>query len=201
MQIKKNMLDDLEKKYASALADYLAGGGETALEHAYELGRKAIADGLGILDLATAHQKALVRVLPRVPQESAGTITKAAQFFAESIAPFEMTFRGFQESISRLNDLNRTLEQSEMKFRSVVQAANDAIISSDSNGKIISWNKGAQNIFGYAEKEVLGESVTILMPEKYRDIHSRYFEHFRSTGKSRNEGRTQESSGLRKDGS
>ncbi|VVB95094.1 Chemotaxis protein CheY [uncultured archaeon] len=201
MQIKKNMLDDLEKQYASALADYLAGGGETALEHAYELGRKAIADGLGILDLATAHQKALVRVLPRVPQESAGTITKAAQFFAESIAPFEMTFRGFQESMARLHEVNRTLEQSEMKFRSVVQAANDAIISSDSNGKIISWNKGAQTIFGYAEKEVLGESVTILMPEKYRDIHSRYFEHFRSTGKSRNEGRTQESSGLRKDGS
>ncbi len=76
-----------------------------ALERAYELGRRAIADGLGVLDIA-------------------------AQFFAEGIAPFEMTFRGFQESITKLHDLNKTLEQSELKFRSVVHAANDAIISS-----------------------------------------------------------------------
>ncbi len=201
MQINKDTLDELEKQYASALDECLAGGGEMALEHAYELGRKAIANGLGILDLAAVHQKALARVLQRAPQESAETIKEAAQFFAESIAPFEMTFRGFHESIARLHDLNRSLELSEMKFRSVVQAANDAIISSDSNGKIISWNKGAQTIFGYAEKEVLGEPATILMPEQYRGIHSREFESFRSTGESKNEGKMHESQGLRKDGS
>ncbi len=99
-----------------------------------------------------------------------------------------------------LHDLNKTLEQSEMKFRSVVQAANDAIISSDSNGNIISWNNGAQTIFGYAEEEVLGRPVTILMPEQYREAHSRQFERLRSTGESRHKGKTHESQGLRKDG-
>lgn len=99
-----------------------------------------------------------------------------------------------------LHDLNKTLEQSEMKFRSVVQAANDAIISSDSNGNIISWNNGAQTIFGYAEEEVLGRPVTILMPEQYREVHSRQFERLRSTGESRHKGKTHESQGLRKNG-
>ncbi|MCZ7384795.1 MAG: PAS domain S-box protein [Candidatus Methanoperedens sp.] len=99
-----------------------------------------------------------------------------------------------------LHDLNKTLEQSEMKFRSVVQAANDAIISSDSNGNIISWNNGAQTIFGYAEDEVLGRPVTILMPEQYSEVHSRQFERLRSTGESRHKGKTHESQGLRKDG-
>ncbi|MCZ7381046.1 MAG: PAS domain S-box protein, partial [Candidatus Methanoperedens sp.] len=94
----------------------------------------------------------------------------------------------------------KTLEQSEMKFRSVVQAANDAIISSDSNGNIISWNNGAQTIFGYAEEEVLGRPVTILMPEQYREVHSRQFERLRSTGESRHKGKTHESQGLRKNG-
>ncbi|MGB8217227.1 MAG: PAS domain S-box protein [Candidatus Methanoperedens sp.] len=198
MQTENEMLDKLEKEYASALSDYIDGGGETALESAYELGRKAIADGLGILDIASAHQKALASILRGTSNPE--TMKKAAQFFAESIAPFEMTYRGFQESITELHNLNKTLEQSEMKFRSVVQAANDAIISSDSNGNIISWNKGAQTIFGYAEEEVLGRPVTILMPEQYREAHSRQFDRLRSTGKSRYKGKTHESQGMGKDG-
>ena len=193
----------LENQYSSALQDYLAGGGETALERAYELGRKAIADKLGILDMAIVHQRALVRVLPRTltPQESSETIKKAAQFFAESLAPFEMTLRGFQESITELHNLNRTLEQSEMKFRSVIQAANDAIISVDSNGNIISWNKRAQTIFGYTEEEVQDKSISILIPERCRDALSRELERFRETEESKYDGKTLEFYGLRKDGS
>jgi PAS domain S-box-containing protein len=203
MQIKKDTLDELEKEYASTLADYLAEEGETALERAYEIGRRAIAERRGMLDMAAVHQRALVRVLSHTltPQESAQIIQKAAQFFAESLAPFEMTFRGFQESITGLQNLNKTLEQSEMKFRSVVQAANDAIISVDSNGIVISWNKCAQTIFGYTEEETLGKSLTILMPERYRDSHTRELKRLRSTRASKYNGKTLESHGLGKDGS
>jgi two-component system cell cycle sensor histidine kinase/response regulator CckA len=198
-----NILNELEKQYALALQNYLAGGGEMALEQAYELGREAIADKLGILDMAIIHQRALVRVLPRTltPQESSETIKKAAQFFAESLAPFEMTFRGFQESITELHNLNKTLEQSEMKFRSVIQAANDAIISVDINGNIISWNKRAQTIFGYTEEEALDKSLYILIPQRCRDALSRELEQFRETSESKYDGKTLEFYGLRKDGS
>jgi two-component system cell cycle sensor histidine kinase/response regulator CckA len=203
MQMKTDTLNELEKQYALALQNYLAGGGEMALERAYELGREAIADKLGILDMAIVHQRALVRVLPRTltPQESSETIKKAAQFFAESLAPFEMTFRGFQESITELNNLNKTLEQSEMKFRSVIQAANDAIISVDSNGNIISWNKRAQTIFGYTEEEALDKSLYILIPQRCRDALSRELKQFRETNESKYNGKMLEFYGLRKDGS
>ncbi len=197
MQIKYDTLTELEKQYALALEDYLAEGGERALERAYELGRRAIADGLGILDIAAVHQKALASILLRT-QGSEGAMKKAGQFFSESVAPFEMTFRGFQESIVKLQNLNRTLEQSEMKFRSVVEAANDAIISSDSSGNIISWNRRAQTIFGYSEEEVIGKPLTILMSEQYEDAHSMGLGRIRSTGG--NSGKTFESYGLRKDG-
>ncbi len=188
----------MEKQYVLALEDYLAEGGERALERAYELGRRAIADGRGILEIAAIHQEALASVLLRT-QEREMIMKKAGQFFSESIAPFEMTFRGFQESIFKLQYLNRTLEQSEMKFRSVVEAANDAIISSDSNGNIISWNKRAQIIFGYAEEEVMGKPLTILMPAKYVDVHSMELGRIGSTGESKHEGKTFEAHGLRKD--
>ncbi|NJD77625.1 MAG: PAS domain S-box protein [Candidatus Methanoperedens sp.] len=199
MQIKYDTLKELEKQYVLALEDYVAEGEERALECAYELGRRAIADGQGILDIAAVHQRALASVLLRT-QEREETMKKAGQFFAESIAPFEMTFRGFQESIIKLQNLNRTLEQSEMKFRSVVEAANDAIISSDSSGNIISWNKRAHAVFGYSGEEVMGKPLTILMPGQYEDVHLMGLGRIRSTGEFGYKGKTFESHGLRKDG-
>lgn len=47
----------------------------------------------------------------------------------------------------------------------IVESSNDAIISKNLDGKITSWNVGAQRIFGYSEDEVLGKPITILFPE------------------------------------
>ncbi len=200
MPIKNSTLNELEKQYTSALQDYLAGGGERALEHAYELGRMAIANGHGILDIVAAHEGAQDKAMQNIhaPPEGAETLDKAAQFFSECMAPFEMAFRGFQESIAQLKNMNRALEQSEMKFRSVVHTANDAIISGDINGTVISWNKYAQTIFGYAEKEVMGRPLKTLIAGQHRMALSRELELFRSNGEYT--GKTFESRGLRKDG-
>lgn len=47
------------------------------------------------------------------------------------------------------------LSESESKFRSVVETANDAIVMCDSAGIIVFWNRGAQEMFGYSAEEVL----------------------------------------------
>ncbi len=89
---------------------------------------------------------------------------------------------------------------SEMRFRAVAQAANDAIIAADGCGTIIYWNRGAQTLFGYAEDEILGKSLVTLMPERYRDGHQRGLERYGSTGERRVIGKTVELHGVRKDG-
>ena len=60
------------------------------------------------------------------------------------------------------------VRQSEERFRSVTESAMDAIISADSNGTILSWNHGAQRLFGYARDEMVGQPFTLLMPARYR---------------------------------
>lgn len=101
-------------------------------------------------------------------------------------------------------NLTRALESvqaSEERFRSIAESANDAIILADDTGNIISWNPAAQTLFGYSEEEVLGKSLTTLMPERHRQPHTQGFERFKSTGQATMIGKTVEFEGLRKDGS
>jgi hypothetical protein len=58
-------MKDFTDQYAAALADYLAGAGETALRRAYELGRQALEYESGVLVVAAAHHKALQEMLLR----------------------------------------------------------------------------------------------------------------------------------------
>ena len=61
----------------------------------------------------------------------------------------------------------QTLRESESRFRSVVESANDAIILTDQCGRIISWNRTAETIFGYGQDDILGKGLSFLFPASY----------------------------------
>ncbi|MCP4043106.1 MAG: PAS domain S-box protein, partial [Gammaproteobacteria bacterium] len=69
----------------------------------------------------------------------------------------------------------QSLAASEARYRSITQSATDAIISADSQGRLFSWNSGAEKMFGYSEQEVLGEDIVRLVPEQYLDQHTNSF--------------------------
>jgi light-regulated signal transduction histidine kinase (bacteriophytochrome) len=115
----------LAEQYELALADYLASAGEAALEGAYQVGRRALADALDVMELSAIHREALGRVLRdcRTTEESARVAAAATGFFAESLAPYEMALRGFRESSEQLHLANQALEQR----RSDLAAANQEL--------------------------------------------------------------------------
>ncbi|MCX7146041.1 MAG: PAS domain S-box protein [Sulfuritalea sp.] len=93
------------------------------------------------------------------------------------------------------------LRESEALFRAVSESAHDAIITADSGSMIIKWNTGAERIFGYTADEAIGQPLTLLMPERFRNLHLRGIARVSAGGESRIMGRPVEVFGLRKDGS
>jgi signal transduction histidine kinase len=91
----------LAVEYEAVLDEYFRDNGEAALERAYQLGRRAVADGLGVLDLARFHHRALQRMAQRHP-DSSEALRAAEKVFVESVTPFEMTHRGFREAYAAL---------------------------------------------------------------------------------------------------
>jgi PAS domain S-box-containing protein len=65
------------------------------------------------------------------------------------------------------------------QLASIVDSSDDAIVSKDLDGVIVSWNKGAERIFGYSADEVVGKPITVLMPPDRQDEESTILEHIR----------------------
>ncbi len=91
-------------------------------------------------------------------------------------------------------------EREEFLF-SVTNSAKDAIVSADNRGSIIYWNDAATKIFGYEAKEIIGKSLTVLMPDSYKKFHTHDLERYKMTGESRVIGKFVEVVGLKKNGS
>ncbi|MDP1678333.1 MAG: PAS domain S-box protein [Bacteroidota bacterium] len=92
------------------------------------------------------------------------------------------------------------LRESEFRFRSVTQSANDAVITGDENGIILQWNPAAKKIFGYTEAEVLGTTLEKIIPLRYLDEHRIGLNRMKQHGERHVIGRTIELFGLHKSG-
>jgi serine phosphatase RsbU (regulator of sigma subunit)/anti-sigma regulatory factor (Ser/Thr protein kinase) len=92
-------LDAFRSGYVVAFRSYLAGGGETGLESAYELGREAVAGELSLLELAGIHHEVLADFLASAPKSDLEHVARGGtDFFRESLSTFEMIQRGFGEA-------------------------------------------------------------------------------------------------------
>ncbi|MBW1732266.1 MAG: PAS domain S-box protein [Deltaproteobacteria bacterium] len=108
-------------------------------------------------------------------------------------------FIEISRDVTDYRNLIRKLQASEKKFRAILDTANDAILSVDSNNRIILFNNAAERIFGYKREEVLGRSLNLLVPPQYGD-HYRHVKRFLETRSAKVVGKTLSLTALRKNG-
>ena len=87
------------------------------------------------------------------------------------------------------------------KFRALLESAPDAMVIANERGKITLVNAQTERLFGYKRDELLGQSVEMLIPERYRGQHIHYRNDFGESPRLRPMGAGRELFGLRKDGS
>jgi two-component system sensor kinase FixL len=102
--------------------------------------------------------------------------------------------------ITERKQVELALQASELRWRSVVASAVDGIVTIDARGRIESFNPAAERLFGYDEAELIGRSVSILMPAPHRDQHDSYLAQYLATGVAKIIGKGREVTGLRRDG-
>ena len=98
------------------------------------------------------------------------------------------------------DDLGKALASNLERLQFVVESAVDAIILWNENETIVFWNKGAQTMFGYAEAEVLGKPLTLIIPSRYHEAHSYGMERLGAEGNGQPTVNTLELYGVGKNG-
>jgi GAF domain-containing protein len=88
---------DFRTSYAAALAAYVADRAERRLKSAYDLGRAAVEQGLGVLDVADAHNEAIARAAGGA-NDVLAVLEAGGEFLIESLAAFEVVQRGATEA-------------------------------------------------------------------------------------------------------
>lgn len=127
-------------------------------------------------------------------------LTESEQHVLQQTERLAEANAALQREIAERARTEDALRASESRIRGIVETAVDGIITIDEHGTIESVNPAVQKIFGFTPDELVGQNVSILMPEPYRREHDQYLENYRRTGQRKIIGIGREVVGQRKNG-
>ncbi len=109
-------------------------------------------------------------------------------------------FVAVKEDITERKQAEQALRESEERIRSILDTTVNGIIITNERGSVESINRAAGSMFGYAENEIIGQNINILMPDPYHTEHDGYIDNYLRTGAKKIIGIGREVTGLRKNG-
>jgi PAS domain S-box-containing protein len=152
------------KEYTATFEAYLGSAGEFALERAYEIGRRAAAEGMSLLQFAELHHAALRALVASGEPSVEEVLTRGEQFFAEGLSAFELSLRSHRAS-ARFLGLSDTLtrphaelSRARAQLEAVLDATGAVVYLRDADGRFVFVNRAFEQLFGVSEARVLGKT-------------------------------------------
>jgi PAS domain S-box-containing protein len=171
------------------------------------LGARCAALGIKFASWYAVAQALRHRLLPALIDAYAATPPRLAEAVEAALACIDYSMTAIAEQYLEAGHLNqfrmladadrRSLED---RFRALAGATPDAIITADSSGRITYVNHATEALFGRSAVELLGQLLTVLMPERLREAHAQGLARYLATGQPRVIGKTLEMPALRSDG-
>lgn len=146
----------------------------TVVAPIYSLRKATVALGSGREESADTSDEMAIKSLEKVKhrKDEIGLLAQDFQKMADIVAHREKS----------LENTNLALVKNQAYLEAVMDNAVDAIISIDEKGLIQTCNPATQQIFGYSEAELIGQTVNILMPELYSESHDEYINRYINSG-------------------
>ena len=109
--------------------------------------------------------------------------------------------RAVRSALMERHRLEQERHASDAMFAGILAIAADAVVTVDDSYRIIHFNKGAEEIFGWTTVDVLGQPLNTLLPERFRAHHNTFIDEFaRGEETARRMGHRREVAGRRRDG-
>jgi PAS domain S-box-containing protein len=163
----------MTEKYLPGLADYLMTGVGSLIGRAVEVMARRVSGEQFPIELA----------LTQIPASN------------------PVMFTAFIRDITDRKQAEEALRRSEARKAAVLETALDAIVSIDSQGKIVEWNPAAEKIFGYSRELVLGREMSeLIIPASNHELHRKGLARFLQTGRGRMLGHRTEMMAMRANG-
>jgi PAS domain S-box-containing protein len=112
-----------------------------------------------------------------------------------------LVFIGILRDITQRHEAERSIRDREARFRTLVEAAPDAVVIADKDGRIALVNAQTERLFGYSRDALVGQPVELLLPERFRDRHARHRADYAAEPRVRSMGDGLDLHGRRADGS
>lgn len=160
----------------------------------------SIAGGIGPGSVAVILALPCVVYFAGVALDPSGTVVELVVFVfvALGIAWMGEMLHRARRAIDRTES---ALNERKVHLDSISDTVLDAMVVIEADGRIVTFNAAAVRQFGYSAVEVVGQNVSMLMPEPYRSEHDGYIKRYLSTGKKRIIGVDRVVVGRRKNGS
>jgi PAS domain S-box-containing protein len=107
---------------------------------------------------------------------------------------------GAFEDITQEKQLIEYEQNASAYLQGILDNLNDVVLTVDARGQIITANRPVKKIFGYEPEELIGQSVSVLMPKPYSDMHDKYMHSYQKTGNAKIIGVGRELPAMRKNG-